>query len=143
MIGVNLKCLAREQMNGHRTTREGVQHNDVISFVLWQLRHAKPGITQQNILFFRFARFQIVKPFLRKTHGSRIDFIKIVGIALTCIVGQGASAQANKRYRKIGFLRYGPQKRIANTAVTRVISCLLYTSPSPRDRQKSRMPSSA
>ena len=25
----------------------------------------------------------------------------------------------------------------------RVISCLLYTSPSPRDRQKSRMPSSA
>ena len=25
----------------------------------------------------------------------------------------------------------------------KVISCLLYTSPSPRDRQKSRMPSSA
>ena len=25
----------------------------------------------------------------------------------------------------------------------RVLSCLLYTSPSPRDRQKSRMPSSA
>ena len=28
-------------------------------------------------------------------------------------------------------------------AITRVRSCLLYTSPSPRDRQKSRMPSSA
>ena len=27
--------------------------------------------------------------------------------------------------------------------VTEVKSCLLYTSPSPRDRQKSRMPSSA
>ena len=26
---------------------------------------------------------------------------------------------------------------------TRTIDCLLYTSPSPRDRQKSRMPSSA
>ena len=25
----------------------------------------------------------------------------------------------------------------------RVLACLLYTSPSPRDRQKSRMPSSA
>ena len=25
----------------------------------------------------------------------------------------------------------------------RIVSCLLYTSPSPRDRQKSRMPSSA
>ena len=27
--------------------------------------------------------------------------------------------------------------------VSRYVSCLLYTSPSPRDRQKSRMPSSA
>ena len=27
--------------------------------------------------------------------------------------------------------------------VNSVVSCLLYTSPSPRDRQKSRMPSSA
>ena len=25
----------------------------------------------------------------------------------------------------------------------RIVNCLLYTSPSPRDRQKSRMPSSA
>ena len=31
-------------------------------------------------------------------------------------------------------LRYGPKA---------VLTCLLYTSPSPRDRQKSRMPSSA
>ena len=30
-----------------------------------------------------------------------------------------------------------------NNIVTRSIGCLLYTSPSPRDRQKSRMPSSA
>ena len=27
--------------------------------------------------------------------------------------------------------------------LARVVGCLLYTSPSPRDRQKSRMPSSA
>ena len=27
--------------------------------------------------------------------------------------------------------------------VVRIVTCLLYTSPSPRDRQKSRMPSSA
>ena len=30
-----------------------------------------------------------------------------------------------------------------NDALERVCDCLLYTSPSPRDRQKSRMPSSA
>ena len=30
-----------------------------------------------------------------------------------------------------------------STVGGRIVSCLLYTSPSPRDRQKSRMPSSA
>ena len=30
-----------------------------------------------------------------------------------------------------------------NSALGPMLSCLLYTSPSPRDRQKSRMPSSA
>ena len=33
--------------------------------------------------------------------------------------------------------------RLVITASSREIGCLLYTSPSPRDRQKSRMPSSA
>ena len=32
---------------------------------------------------------------------------------------------------------------ILGTVGLHIISCLLYTSPSPRDRQKSRMPSSA
>ena len=60
------------------------------------------------------------------------------------------------------FIQYGnienvrqPKFGIAESLVSRVemeemvrrsalvISCLLYTSPSPRDRQKSRMPSSA
>ena len=37
-----------------------------------------------------------------------------------------------------------PVEKIAPGIVTRqAVSCLLYTSPSPRDRQKSRMPSSA
>ena len=30
-----------------------------------------------------------------------------------------------------------------NNVLSQMDSCLLYTSPSPRDRQKSRMPSSA
>ena len=32
---------------------------------------------------------------------------------------------------------------VSLTALTLIVNCLLYTSPSPRDRQKSRMPSSA
>ena len=33
--------------------------------------------------------------------------------------------------------------RMSDTRFARDLGCLLYTSPSPRDRQKSRMPSSA
>ena len=37
---------------------------------------------------------------------------------------------------------YNEQRSISSIPVS-CVSCLLYTSPSPRDRQKSRMPSSA
>ena len=37
----------------------------------------------------------------------------------------------------------GDVTTVANVIDTEVNDCLLYTSPSPRDRQKSRMPSSA
>ena len=37
----------------------------------------------------------------------------------------------------------GSRDRLGERSATRSPSCLLYTSPSPRDRQKSRMPSSA
>ena len=34
-------------------------------------------------------------------------------------------------------------RELEEAAIKLVVACLLYTSPSPRDRQKSRMPSSA
>ena len=37
----------------------------------------------------------------------------------------------------------GEIDRICHDHIVNVQNCLLYTSPSPRDRQKSRMPSSA
>ena len=40
-------------------------------------------------------------------------------------------------------LHHIPASIIKDNNVTRHNTCLLYTSPSPRDRQKSRMPSSA
>ena len=52
--------------------------------------------------------------------------------------GQG---DFSKRYGEI--LRPFLQKGIACVATDLPGHCLLYTSPSPRDRQKSRMPSSA
>ena len=47
--------------------------------------------------------------------------------------------------RKLNVLKCleNPNFKKINELVGMVSSCLLYTSPSPRDRQKSRMPSSA
>ena len=47
---------------------------------------------------------------------------------------------------KYGFITDIETEKIPkglNEDVIRLISCLLYTSPSPRDRTRSRMPSSA
>ena len=44
----------------------------------------------------------------------------------------------------IGYSYYKyPEFMVNNGLLASAYSCLLYTSPSPRDRQKSRMPSSA
>ena len=57
--------------------------------------------------------------------------------------------RAAKINDSIHFLLHGKSellKKLVNkrrSLVGRVTICLLYTSPSPRDRQKSRMPSSA
>ena len=45
-----------------------------------------------------------------------------------------------------GLLNLRKSEKLAKTYIKgtkKAIACLLYTSPSPRDRQKSRMPSSA
>ena len=44
---------------------------------------------------------------------------------------------------RIAFAPWSPLLQKDKIEVTKKYVCLLYTSPSPRDRQKSRMPSSA
>ena len=52
----------------------------------------------------------------------------------------GAAPGIYQMFDEVGELLYvGKAKNLRK----RLSSCLLYTSPSPRDRQKSRMPSSA
>ena len=46
-----------------------------------------------------------------------------------CLIGPNGAGKSTILHSIYGF--------------TNIFSCLLYTSPSPRDRQKSRMPSSA
>ena len=70
-------------------------------------------------------------------------------VMVPCPRFEGAAALAREHAIPVGvhgtltcewdFLRWGPLTNGASLTEP----CLLYTSPSPRDRQKSRMPSSA
>ena len=54
------------------------------------------------------------------------------------------AADAERLHKLTGHDRHQGVVALAEKmTVARTITCLLYTSPSPRDRQKSRMPSSA
>ena len=57
--------------------------------------------------------------------------------------GPGTSTETSSFYIFIKGLREFQMGYAASMSFTYLIICLLYTSPSPRDRQKSRMPSSA
>ena len=67
------------------------------------------------------------------------------------ITGRGIStSQVNAIAKSYGMVAYVPGEwwhhqpcKVVNGKVKWFDACLLYTSPSPRDRQKSRMPSSA
>ena len=65
------------------------------------------------------------------------DYYQILGVA------RDASAEAIKKaFRKLAR-KYHPDVSKEPDAEARMKDCLLYTSPSPRDRTRSRMPSSA
>ena len=59
--------------------------------------------------------------------------------------GQEEQLYLDVKYRKLWFRLVNPAGKIISRIITFTenMACLLYTSPSPRDRQKSRMPSSA
>ena len=55
------------------------------------------------------------------------------------LAGQGAGYIA----KQLAEFKSGTRANAVMLGMAAALSCLLYTSPSPRDRQKSRMPSSA
>ena len=63
---------------------------------------------------------------------------KISGFNLK-IVRKGAVAQS----ASVGIMDIERNKSMRDDTIFRIYSCLLYTSPSPRDQRGSRMPSSA
>ena len=60
-------------------------------------------------------------------------------LAYELVVLDSIKSAEDLKGKSIGISRFGSASDVA----ARELFCLLYTSPSPRDRQKSRMPSSA
>ena len=76
------------------------------------------------------------------TFGLFFFAISVLGIYLDVLLHIDGSVG----YTQIGqmWYKYAPNSlQIAEAIVSRYIDCLLYTSPSPRDMRRSRMPSSA
>ena len=67
-----------------------------------------------------------------------INFMAKFGRGLICLAIENAKAEV------LGLTNMSADNRSRfETAFTQSIDCLLYTSPSPRDKRQSRMPSSA
>ena len=72
------------------------------------------------------------------THKTVTAALKISGDVDVLVLGKGAKAVADAAAKIAGV-----RKVLLAESDALGHGCLLYTSPSPRDRQKSRMPSSA
>ena len=74
---------------------------------------------------------------------EKVKAVKVVLMGSLAATGKG---HGTDKAVLLGLMGERPETidpDIVDVSVERIESCLLYTSPSPRDRQKSRMPSSA
>ena len=77
------------------------------------------------------------------------DIVKEIDNEYAAVVSDGVAAGDTSGYIDTGSYIFNGlvsgsiHKGVPGNKITAIAGCLLYTSPSPRDRQKSRMPSSA
>ena len=69
--------------------------------------------------------------------------IQVIAVNRNGTIGEKMTIAESKSSRQSGFPRMVKRNNQIIFAWTDVNDCLLYTSPSPRDRTRSRMPSSA
>ena len=59
----------------------------------------------------------------------------------SCIISAGRTSYNGRPHAEFNAIKESKKKDISNCDL--YVTCLLYTSPSPRDKRQSRMPSSA
>ena len=120
-------CRSLQNRQGHRPDdahQTAVQHP--------QTRYTDVPQTSRNFCQFKRTRRLFSLPINRRNILTRARSVLLT--VCTDISGTTPSTRPNFAKFYVHF---------ACDSMTRSSSCLLYTSPSPRDRQKSRMPSSA
>ena len=74
------------------------------------------------------------------------ELVSLIDLGITNSVGDFLNSSDLARERQYSTYEFAgvPELHLRPNGVSRIVStCLLYTSPSPRDRTRSRMPSSA
>ena len=79
----------------------------------------------------------IISPSMLKAYSDEIECAINNKVGIAVVIGGG------NYFRGASLQSSGIERVIADKMGMLATLCLLYTSPSPRDRQKSRMPSSA
>ena len=64
-------------------------------------------------------------------------------MAVTILMGKAGSGKSSQCFKELQAWEAGGGKAMLLVPDQATYGCLLYTSPSPRDRTRSRMPSSA
>ena len=96
------------------------------------------AVIDKNPAAFRMLRYQF-KGKKIEGYGFDEETLREAGIERA----EAFAAVSNGDNSNIVAARLAREKFEVPLVVARIYDCLLYTSPSPRDRQKSRMPSSA
>ena len=103
----------------------------------------EPVMSDMSCSYIYCCRLLLLKCFLSKSEKKssidRLVKLHVPGFRSVCKVCRSLTCKLrlNHNHQSVG--------RARNSCLNKImfIRCLLYTSPSPRDRQKSRMPSSA
>ena len=107
----------------------------------------QPSLWPTFVIFgglFLFMYFMIIRP-QNKRNAQIKDMLSKLEKGSEIIAASGILGKVREISGNYVSLEIGENNiiKLQKSAIANILPCLLYTSPSPRDRQKSRMPSSA